>query len=181
MRIAFVSLLSLFLISTSLSGCINSDPEEEQKIVFPEFNAVADDGLNYDSETTSGPFIAIFSAEWCSNPCHSSMHNIWEFEEGLQVFIFSTDSTEDPQGITLSDWHDAADGYGIRNEMERAASTGTQLFDPYDPSSTPADSDLDTIPDVLDDDNDNDNWPDDIEIDRGSDPYDENSNPLNDW
>ena len=39
------------------------------------------------------------------------MHNIWEFEEGLQVFIFSTDSAEDPQGITLSDWHDAADGY----------------------------------------------------------------------
>ena len=53
-------------------------------------------------------------------------------------------------------YDDDADGDGIRNEMERAASTGTQLFDPYDPSSTPADSDLDTIPDVLDDDNDND-------------------------
>ena len=76
-------------------------------------------------------------------------------------------------------YDDDADGDGIRNEMERAASTGTQLFDPYDPSSTPSDSDLDTIPDVLDDDNDNDNWPDDIEIDRGSDPYDENSNPFN--
>ena len=111
MRTALVSFICLVLISTSLSGCIKSGPEEEQKVIFPEFNAVADDGLNYDSETTSGPFIAIFSAEWCSNPCHSSMHNIWEFEEGLQVFIFSTDSTEDPQGITLSDWHDAADGY----------------------------------------------------------------------
>ena len=76
-------------------------------------------------------------------------------------------------------YDDDADGDGIRNEMERAASTGTQLFDPYDPSSTPSDTDLDTIPDVLDDDNDNDNWPDDIEIDRGSDPYDENSNPFN--
>ena len=76
-------------------------------------------------------------------------------------------------------YDDDADGDGIRNEMERAASTGIQLFDPYDPSSTPADTDLDTIPDVLDDDNDNDNWPDDIEIDRGSDPFDDKSNPFN--
>ena len=29
------------------------------------------------------------------------------------------------------------------------------------------------------DDNDNDDWPDDVEIDRGSDPFDETSNPLN--
>ena len=76
-------------------------------------------------------------------------------------------------------YDDDADGDGIRNEMERAASTGTQLFDPYDPDSTPSDVDLDTIPDVLDDDNDNDNWPDDVEIDRGSDPFDEKSNPFN--
>ena len=76
-------------------------------------------------------------------------------------------------------YDDDADGDGIRNEMERAASTGTQLFDPYNGDSTPQDTDLDTIPDVLDDDNDNDNWPDEVEIDRGSDPFDENSNPLN--
>ncbi len=42
-------------------------------------------------------------------------------------------------------YDDDADGDGIRNEMERAASTGTQLFDPYDPDSTPSDIDLDTI------------------------------------
>ena len=76
-------------------------------------------------------------------------------------------------------YDDDADGDGIRNEMERAASTGTQLYDPYNGESTPSDMDLDTIPDVLDDDNDNDNWPDEVEIDRGSDPYDEDSNPFN--
>ena len=37
------------------------------------------------------------------------------------------------------------------------------------PASTPLDSDKDTLPDVLDDDNDNDGWPDDVELDRGSD------------
>lgn len=76
-------------------------------------------------------------------------------------------------------YDDDADGDGIRNELERRASNGTVLFDPFNGESTPLDTDLDTIPDVLDEDNDNDDWPDEIEIDRGSDPFDENSNPLN--
>ena len=69
-------------------------------------NAVADDIMIQKQHLDRSNFFMKGS-----NPCHSSMHNIWEFEDGLQVFIFSTDSTEDPQGITLSDWHDAADGY----------------------------------------------------------------------
>ena len=39
--------------------------------------------------------------------------------------------------------------------MERAASTGLNLFDPFSADSTPNDVDFDTIPDVLDDDNAN--------------------------
>lgn len=76
-------------------------------------------------------------------------------------------------------YDDDADGDGIRNEMERAASSGTILYDPYNPTSVPRDSDQDTIPDVLDLDNDNDGWPDDIEIDRGSDPFDVLETPFN--
>jgi len=75
-------------------------------------------------------------------------------------------------------YDDDADGDGIRNEMERAASTGRFLFDPFDASSTPEDRDFDTIPDVLDDDNDNDGWPDEIEIERGSDHEDRDITPL---
>ena len=77
------------------------------------------------------------------------------------------------------EYDDDADGDGIRNEMERAASSGTILYDPYNAASTPLDSDKDTLPDVLDDDNDNDGWPDDVELDRGSDVYDASSTPFN--
>ena len=77
------------------------------------------------------------------------------------------------------EYDDDADGDGIRNEMERAASSGTILYDPYNADSTPLDSDKDTLPDVLDDDNDNDGWPDDVELDRGSDVFDSESTPFN--
>ena len=76
-------------------------------------------------------------------------------------------------------YDDDADGDGIRNEMERAASSGTVLYDPFNPLSTPVDSDRDTIPDVIDTDNDNDGWPDLIELDRGSDIYDGDETPFN--
>ena len=76
------------------------------------------------------------------------------------------------------EYDDDADGDGIRNEMERSASSGTVLYDPYNPDSTPPDSDQDTIPDVLDKDNDNDGWPDDVELDRGSNIYDDEETPF---
>jgi hypothetical protein len=76
-------------------------------------------------------------------------------------------------------YDDDADGDGIRNELERAASSGTILYDPYNPNSVPPDVDMDTIPDVLDDDNDNDGWPDDVEQDRGSDYLDGSETPFN--
>ncbi len=85
----------------------------------------------------------------------------------------------DIDGDFLPDeYDDDADGDGIRNEMERSASSGTVLYDPYNPDSTPPDADQDTIPDVLDPDNDNDGWPDYIEIDRGSDIFDEDETPF---
>ena len=74
-----------------------------------------------------------------------------------------------------------ADGDGIRNEMERAASTGLNLFDPFSADSTPSDVDFDTIPDVLDDDNDNDGWPDEVEIERNSNHLDSEQTPLNQY
>ena len=131
---------------------------------------------------------------------------------------------KDMDGDFMPDiYDDDADGDGIRNEMERAASTGLVMYDPYNFNSKPSDVDEDTIPDVLDDDadndgisnsneieasritginynwlddestppdydedgspdaidedSDNDGWPDDVELDRGSNHLDEDSNP----
>ena len=60
--------------------------------------------------------------------------------------------------------------------MERAASTGLNLFDPFSADSTPSDVDFDTIPDVLDDDNDNDDG-DEVEIERNSNHLDSEQTP----
>ena len=141
---------------------------------------------------------------------------------GTSKFVLK--GCKDMDGDFMPDiYDDDADGDGIRNEMERAASTGLVMYDPYNFASKPSDVDEDTIPDVLDDDADNDGisnndeieasritgenynwldetltppdydgdgspdaldedsdddgWPDDVELDRGSDHLDENSNP----
>ena len=72
-----------------------------------------------------------------------------------------------------------ADGDGITNDLELAASTATHQYSIYDVNDVPEDRDYDGMPDVLDDDDDNDGWSDEIEIERGSDEYDRNSNPFN--
>ncbi len=72
-----------------------------------------------------------------------------------------------------------ADGDGITNDLELAASTATKQFDIYDVTDTPSDMDYDGMPDVLDFDDDNDGWSDEVEVERGSDPFDRESNPFN--
>lgn len=141
---------------------------------------------------------------------------------GTSKFVLK--GCKDMDGDFMPDlYDDDADGDGIRNEMERSASTGLVMYDPYNFNSTPSDVDEDTIPDVLDNDADNDGisnadeieasritgenynwldetltppdydgdgspdaldedsdgdgWPDDVELDRGSDHLDKNSNP----
>jgi len=72
-----------------------------------------------------------------------------------------------------------ADGDGITNDLELAASTATHQYNIYNVSDVPPDRDYDGMPDVLDDDDDNDGWSDETEIERGSDEYDRDSNPFN--
>mgnify|MGYP006166581621 CR=1 FL=1 len=73
-----------------------------------------------------------------------------------------------------------ADGDGISNDMELAASTATRQYSIYDANSVPVDRDFDGIPDAsVDMDDDNDGWDDGTEIERGSDPNDADSNPFN--
>ena len=86
----------------------------------------------------------------------------------------------DIDGDFTPDIYDSdADGDGISNQQEIAASTGTILYDPYNANITPLDFDKDTIPDDLDPDDDNDDWPDDVEIDRGSDKFNKEETPFN--
>ena len=106
-RIAFAVFL---LMGVSLSGCLGEEEAETQ--MFPAFSAVADDTTRYDNARMSGsPYIVLFSAEWCNNPCYTTMHTIWEAVPELPVLVMSTDPVENISGVTLSDWHDSADAY----------------------------------------------------------------------
>lgn len=107
LRIGF----TLFVLAmASLSGCLGE--EEDQVQSFPAFSAVADDTTTYDNARMSGsPYIVLFSAEWCNNPCYTSMHTIWEAVPELPVLVMSTDPVENISGVTLSDWHDSADAH----------------------------------------------------------------------
>jgi len=73
-----------------------------------------------------------------------------------------------------------ADGDGITNVLElQAGGALATPFDIYDANSTPPDLDGDGMPDVLDEDTDGDGFPDDLEKERGSDPDDANTTPIN--
>lgn len=75
---------------------------------------------------------------------------------------------------------DDADNDGISNVDEIASSRITGIdYDWLDDTKTPPDYDEDGMPDAIDEDSDNDGWPDDVELDRGSDHLDESSNPHN--
>ena len=89
----------IVLIAAPLTGC--TAEEEEKTLVFPNFSEIADDDQTYDNERMSGnAFIVIFSAEWCNNPCFTTMHAIWETQPELPVLVMSTDPAENAGGYT---------------------------------------------------------------------------------
>ena len=107
--------IALLFISAGLAGCTSDDTDEVKN--FPQFSSVADDGETYNKARMSGsPFVVMFSAEWCNNPCQTSMFTIWEAIPELSVLVMSTDPAEDPQGINLQDWHEAANAFDDDDE-----------------------------------------------------------------
>ena len=116
-------LIVLLLISTSFAGCTSDDSDGVK--IFPQFSSVADDGETYNNARMAGsPFIVMFSAEWCNNPCHTSMFTIWEAIPELSVLVLSTDPAENPQGINLQDWHEAANAF---DDDDESGDTGVTL------------------------------------------------------
>ena len=116
-------LVVLLMISTGFAGCTSDDSEEV--IAFPQFSSVADDEQTYNKAKMAGaPFVVMFSAEWCNNPCHTSMFTIWEAIPELPVLVMSTDPAENASGITLQDWHEAANAF---DDDDSTGDTGVTL------------------------------------------------------
>tara|TARA_A100001037_G_scaffold203925_1_gene182424 strand:- start:1043 stop:1588 length:546 start_codon:yes stop_codon:yes gene_type:complete len=105
--------VALMTLSLGFSGCIGEGGEEGDGLTpFPEFSSVADDGNEHTlTDYTGSTFIVLFSAEWCGAPCHSTMHALNNTLDDPTVLVFSTDPQDDPEGITLEDWHERADAY----------------------------------------------------------------------
>ena len=116
-------LVALLFISAGLAGCTSDESEKDQ--VFPQFSSVADNDETYNKARMAGsPFIVMFSAEWCNNPCHTSMFTIWEAIPELTVLVMSTDPAENASGITLQDWHEAANAF---DDDDSTGDTGVTL------------------------------------------------------
>ena len=116
-------LVALLFISAGLAGCTSDESEKDQ--VFPQFSSVADNDEAYNKARMAGsPFIVMFSAEWCNNPCHTSMFTIWEAIPELTVLVMSTDPAENASGITLQDWHEAANAF---DDDDSTGDTGVTL------------------------------------------------------
>jgi hypothetical protein len=115
--------VAVCLLLVPISGCLASN-ENEAAVLMPEFSEVADNGETYDNARMSGQgFVVIFSAEWCSSPCHTTMHAIWSVRPEFEVLVMSTDPLVEPNGISLSDWHDAADAHDDTDEDEGVSLT----------------------------------------------------------
>ena len=125
-ELAAVGLVLCLLIFAWVSGIFSSDDGDSVGDPFPEFSAVADDGNTYSlDDYKDAPFIVIFSAEWCNTPCHATMH---AFSSTLDapILVMSTDPAENPQGISLENWHERADEYD-----DDANGTGQTLDFPF--------------------------------------------------
>lgn len=105
--------IAICLLSLAwFGGLFDEDRGEPTLEPFPEFSTVADDGITYSNSDYDGaPYIVIFSAEWCDAPCHSAMHAINSTLNGPPIIVLSTDPADNPQGISLVEWHDRSNSY----------------------------------------------------------------------
>ena len=135
MNVKFTMSIILIILSNSLAGCLSSDENEFER--FPSFNLVDEQGNNQNkSMYENEPFVAYFSASWCSHckPVLGSLDDI--IPEG-QLVVFNIESRE--QYSDMSEWKDR-----MESELER------DLFHPFIHASPLAQSlEISKIPTVF--------------------------------
>ena len=141
-----VGAVAICLLALAWFGGIFGDQVEDEPTLepFPEFSTIADDGLTYsNSDYADAPYIVIFSAEWCDNPCHSTMHAINSTLNGPPIIVLSTDPADNPQGISLSEWHDRSnshddDGDDLGQTLDFPFAKGIEQAEDIEISSRPS-------------------------------------------
>ena len=99
--------LTIVLISTALSGCVSPDEELEP---FPTFDYNDEQNNSHQSSMYVGePFVAYFSATWCSH-CKPALGALDDTVPSGQVLIFN----KDPDDDNMQEWKD-----NMESELER--------------------------------------------------------------
>ena len=99
------ALLLTFLLTALMfsPGCMGGQ-EDESRATVPSFTVIADDGLEYGSESLLGVnYILHFSASWC-NQCRATMHAVANHLDNEMYIVVSTDTNDGGQD-KLQDWH----------------------------------------------------------------------------
>tara|TARA_B100002052_G_scaffold121724_2_gene112021 strand:+ start:3908 stop:4462 length:555 start_codon:yes stop_codon:yes gene_type:complete len=123
-------LLAILILLAPLAGC-TGDTKELEKI--PEFTVLTEEsGTVSNNNFENQAFVIVFSAQWCSNPCHTNLHNLNLSIPGIDVLVVSTDVDEEPNGVTLSMWEQSVNEYDDDEELNQ---TLQYTFSRVDPSN----------------------------------------------
>ena len=102
--------LTLITFSSIFSGCIFSDENELEE--FPTFSLTDEQGnIHNNSDYIGQPFIAYFSASWCSH-CKPVLQSLDDTINEGQLIVFNKEPRE--QYNDMNEWKDR-----MESELER--------------------------------------------------------------
>jgi thiol-disulfide isomerase/thioredoxin len=103
MRIKALLLTVLLAALSFTPGCLG-DGDDSNADTVPTFTLVADDGMEYGSNSLIGSnYILHFSASWC-NQCRPTMHAVTNHLDNEMYLVVSTDAADGDQ-TKLQEWH----------------------------------------------------------------------------
>ena len=131
------ALFLLFLLTALIfsPGCIG-DEDTDSKEMVPQFTVIADDGLEYSSESLIGTnYILHFSASWC-NQCRPTMHAVTNHLDNELYIVVSTDANDGNQE-KLQDWHTQVNESKEDSTVDAPFSMNVNLAQDFEINNTP--------------------------------------------
>ena len=128
-------LISILAVLTISPGCIGGEEADSEETV-PQFTVIADDGLEYGSESLLGTnYILHFSASWC-NQCRPTMHAVTNHLDNEMYIVVSTDANDGTQE-KLQDWHTQVNESKEDSTVDAPFSMNVNLAQDFEINNTP--------------------------------------------
>lgn len=130
-----IFLVMLIAALTYSPGCLGSEDVDTAEKV-PSFSVVADDGLEYSSDSLLGTnYILHFSASWC-NQCRHTMHVVANHLDSEMYIVVSTDAN-DGNEQNLQDWHAQVNESKENSTVDTPFSMNVELSQALEINNTP--------------------------------------------